>query len=106
MSSRFLLIAAGSIALASCNTMYTHIGDEDPGMGEAVAYDAAVQTVNPTPVYSADSAKPGANGDVGAHAVLRYRTDQVKQPQRFTTTSGTGGGSGGGGGGSSGGGPH
>ena len=98
MSSRFLLIAAGSIALASCNTMYTHIGDEDPGIGEAVAYDAAVETVNPTPVYSADSAKPGDNGEHGQRAVLRYRTDAVKAPQAMSTSSGTGGGSSGGGG--------
>lgn len=92
MSSRFLLIAAGSIALASCNTMYTHIGDVDPGMGEAVAYDSAVEIVNPTPVYSADSAKPGDNGDKGAQAVLRYRSDKVKEVQNIRTSSGTGGG--------------
>lgn len=92
MSSRFLLIAAGSIVLASCNTMYTHIGDVDPGMGEAVAYDSAVEIVNPTPVYSADSAKPGDNGDKGAQAVVRYRTDKVKEVQNIRTSSGTGGG--------------
>lgn len=92
MSSRFLLIAAGSIVLASCNTMYTHIGDVDPGMGEAVAYDSAVEIVNPTPVYSADSAKPGDNGDKGAQAVLRYRSDKVKEVQNIRTSSGTGGG--------------
>jgi hypothetical protein len=92
MSSRFLLIAAGSVALASCNTMYTHIGDVDPGMGEAVAYDSAVEIVNPTPVYSADSAKPGDNGDKGAQAVVRYRTDKVKEVQNIRTSSGTGGG--------------
>jgi len=96
MSSRFLLIAAGSIALASCNTMYTHIGDVDPGMGEAVAYDAAVETVNPTPVYSADSAQPGSSGVHGQHAVLRYRSDAVKPPQAMSTSSGSGGGSSGG----------
>ena len=92
MSSRFLLIAAGSIVLASCNTMYTHIGDVDPGMGEAVAYDSAVEIVNPTPVYSADSAKPGDNGDKGAQAVLRYRSDKVKEVQNIRTSSATGGG--------------
>jgi hypothetical protein len=94
MSSRFLVIAIGSVALASCNTMYTHIGDEDPGMGEAVAYDSAIETVNPTPVYSVDSAKPGDNGDKGAQAVLRYRSDKVKAVENVRTTSGTGGGGG------------
>ena len=96
MSFRIALIAIGAVTLAGCNTMYTHIGDEDPGIGEAVAYDAAIQTVNPAPVYSADSAKPGANGDVGAHAVLRYRTDKVKRPIAQSPSSGTGGSSGGG----------
>ena len=100
MSFRFLLIAAGGLALTACNTMYTHIGDEDPGIGEAVAYDAAIETVNPTPVYSADSAKPGDNGEVGVAAVKRYRSGSVKDVQSMSTSSG------GGGGGGSGGGPH
>jgi hypothetical protein len=96
MSSRFFLIAAGSILLASCNTMYTHIGDVDPGMGEAVAYDAAVVTVNPAPVYSANSAQPGSSGEHGQRAVLRYRTDAVKAPQAMSTSSSGGGGMSGG----------
>ena len=92
MSFRFLLIAAGGLALTACNTMYTHIGDEDPGMGEAVAYDAAIQTVNPTPVYAANGAQPGDNGEHGQKAVQRYRSDQVKAVQTIRTSSGGGGG--------------
>jgi hypothetical protein len=68
--------------------MYTHYGDEDPGMGEAVKYNSALQTINPTPVYSADSSQPGSNGEVGAAAVKRYRTDKVKQPESLGTSSG------------------
>ena len=96
MSFRIALIAIGAVALAGCNTMYTHIGDEDPGIGEALAYDAAVQTINPAPVYGPEGAKPGDNGDVGAKAVARYRTDKVKQPVRQSASSGSGGGSSGG----------
>lgn len=96
-SRRIWIVAIASTALAGCNTMYTHYGDEDPSLGEAVKYDAAVQTINPTPVYSADSAQPGSNGEVGAAAVKRYRTGKVKDVQSLGTSSGgSGGGSGGG----------
>ena len=97
-SRRIWTVAVASAALAGCNTMYTHYGDEDPSLGEAVKYDAAVQTINPTPVYSADSAQPGSNGEVGAAAVKRYRTDKVKQIESLGTGSSGGGSSGGGGG--------
>jgi hypothetical protein len=76
--------------------MYSHYGDEDPSLGETVKYNAAIQTINPTPVYSADSAQPGSNGDVGAQAVKRYRTGAVIQPESLGTNSGAGMSSGGG----------
>jgi hypothetical protein len=101
MSSRRIWIAAvACAALGGCNTAYTHIGDEDPGLGEAVKYDAAIQTINPAPVYAADSTQPGSSGEMGAKAVKRYRSGQVYQPESMSTTSGTAGGGG------SGGGPH
>jgi hypothetical protein len=81
--------------------MYTHYGDDDPSLGEAPKYDAAIQTVNPAPVYSADSAQPGSNGAVGVDAVKRYRTGKVIQPESLgtgSTSSGTGGGMSSGGG--------
>lgn len=87
---RALVPILGAAALAGCNTMNTHIGDEDPGMGEAVKYNAALQTINPTPVYPPTAAQPGDNGDVGAHAVKRYRTDTVKPVETMQTTSGSG----------------
>ena len=63
MSSKHLwIVVIASAALAGCNTWYTHYGDEDPGFGEAAKYDAAIQTINPAPVYAADSAQPGSNG--------------------------------------------
>jgi len=88
---RLLLAAVGALGLAGCNTMNSHIGDEDPGWGEAVKYNAAIQTINPTPVYSATSAQAGDNGDKGAHAVKRYRTDTVKPLETYTTSTGSGG---------------
>lgn len=82
--------SAGAMALAGCNTVNSHIGDTDPFMGEAVKYNAAVQTIDPAPVYPPDGAQAGDNGDVGARAVKRYRNGQVKQVETMTTTAGTG----------------
>jgi hypothetical protein len=99
MSSKVPLIAAAAVlvvVLAGCNTAHKNIGMEDPAMGEAIKYDAALQTINPDPVYPAGAAQPGDNGDVGAKAVKRYRTDAVKKVETMQTTSGgSGGGSGG-----------
>ena len=97
MSFRLVLIAAGAVTLAACNTMNTHIGDEDPAFGEALAYDKAIQIINPAPVYAADSAKPGDNGDRGAQNVKDYRGGKVKPVSNIGTSSGGGGGGGGGG---------
>lgn len=80
-SKRLWIVVVGCAALAGCNTAQTHIGDEDPGIGEAVKYDAAVQTINPAPIYPANSTQPGSNGEVGAKAVVRYRTDKVIEPR-------------------------
>jgi hypothetical protein len=87
------IIAAAGVALAGCNTANTHIGDESAVLGEAVKYDAAVQIINPTPVYSAEGAQPGDNGEKGAAAVEHYRKGQVKDVQVMETSGSTGGGS-------------
>lgn len=97
MSSRraiSLLLASATFALAGCNTANSHIGDEDPFMGEAVKYNAAIQTINPAPVYPATAAQPGDLGAKGSEAVKRYRTDKVKQIETMETTSGGTSGSG------------
>lgn len=90
MSSRVLLIAAATVALGACSTMNKNIGQEDPAIGEAVKYNAAVQTINPDPVYQAGDAQPGDSGVKGAAAVKRYRSDAVKQVEVMQTTSGGG----------------
>lgn len=99
MSSRLLrvVVVVGVITLPACSTLNKPIGQEDPAVGEAVRYNAAVQTINPDPVYQAGDAQPGDSGVVGAAAAKRYRTDAVKPVQSMQT-----GGSGGSGGGSSG----
>jgi hypothetical protein len=103
---RWLALAAVS-ALAGCNTANSHIGDEDLFVGEAVKYNAALQTINPDPVYAEGSAVPGDNGAIGAEAMKRYRTGENKTQHKaeasaskssgLSTTQSTG---------SSGGGPH
>lgn len=99
MSFKLMLLGAGCLGLAACNTANTHIGDEDPFLGEAVKYNAAIQTINPDPVYTASSAQPGSNGEKGQKAVERYRKDQVNSrhqsgSQTVTGLSTTGGTSG------------
>jgi hypothetical protein len=83
---RILLIGLIAAPLTGCYT----IGREDVAWGEASKYDAAIQTINPAPVYPPNAAQPGDNGDKGAHAVVRYRTDTVKDVEQEQTTSGSG----------------
>ena len=91
MSSKLLLIAGAALALGACNTVNKNIGMEDPAFGEATRYNAAVQIINPDPVYQAGDAQPGDSGAKGAAAVKRYRTDAVKQVEAIETTSGSSG---------------
>lgn len=91
-SKRIWIAAAACVALAGCNTANSHIGDESASFGEALKYDQALQTINPAPVYSAEAAQPGDNGDRGAAKVQQYRKGQVKDVQTMETTSGGGGG--------------
>jgi len=91
MSSKILCAILPIFVVAGCNTT-KNIGQEDPAVGESVKYNAAVQTVNPDPVYPAGAAQPGDSGVKGAAAVKRYRTDAGKQVEVMQTTSGTSGG--------------
>lgn len=102
MSFKHLLIGASCVALVGCNTANSHIGDEDPYVGEAVRYNAAIQTINPDPVYAENGAQPGENGERGAEAVKRYRTDKVNSRHQSESRIRSSGGSGGGGSGVSG----
>ncbi len=90
----FCRLAAATIALALLaggDTVNPQTGSLDPGFGEAVKYNAAIQTIDPDPVYAEDGAQPGDSGAKGAAAVKRYRTDAVKDVEQVdTTTSGSG----------------
>ena len=58
MSSK-LLGAIGCMALlAGCETVPPQAGSLDAGFGEVTKYNAAVQTINPDPVYTAGGAQP------------------------------------------------
>lgn len=80
-----LILAGGAIAAAGCAPV-------DPGFGEAVRYDMAVQTVDPDPQFPPDGAKPGDHGEKAQKATERYRKGTTKP----VVESGAGGGSGGG----------
>ena len=88
----FCRLAAATIALAllaGCDTVNPHTGSLDPGFGEAAKYNAAIQTIDPDPIYSEDDAQPGDSGAKGAAAVKRYRTDAVKDVEVMATTTTT-----------------
>ena len=105
-SRRLIMTVAACAALAGCNTVNKTSADIDPGFGEAAAYDAALQIINPAPVYAENGAQPGDNGERAANAVKRYRLDQVNARHKaeaqaarssgLSTTQQQGGGSGGG----------
>ncbi len=96
MSSK-LLIATPLVALllSGCLTnMNQNPISPDPSFGEATKYNAAVQVIDPDPVYAASGSQPGDSGAKGAAAVKRYRTDAVKQVEVMSTSSSAGGSSG------------
>ena len=82
-------IAAGAAMLvaAACAPV-------DPGFGEALRYDMAIQTIDPEPVYPEDGAKPGDHGEKAAKATERYRKGQTKPVQVQSVGGSSGGGSG------------
>ena len=90
MSSKLWLAAAALCLASACESTNPMTGSTDPGFGEAVKYNMAIQVINPDPVYDEDGAQPGENGDVAARAVKRYRTGQVKTLESQTTTETTG----------------
>ncbi len=93
MSFRHRLIPlAALLALGGCNTANSVIGSGDKHLGEAARYNAAVQTINPDPVYAQGGALPGDDGAKAAAASKRYRTDAVKQVVDIKTSTSTSGG--------------
>ena len=70
---------------------------EDPALGEAVKYDAALQTINPDPVYPAGAAQPGDNGVRArrrSSAIAPTRSSRSRSMQTSTGGGASGGSSG------------
>lgn len=88
-----LLLAGAVLLVGGCSHIDPQTGSVDRQFGEAVAWNKAVQVVNPDPVYTADATQPGYDGDKATAASKRYRTDAVKKVEQVqTSTSSTGGG--------------
>jgi hypothetical protein len=81
-SERMLIVAgvllSGAVACAPV----------DPGFGEAVRYDMAIQTIDPDPVYPEDGMKPGSHGEKAQKATDRYRKGTTKALRTESTSSG------------------
>lgn len=83
----FLPLAAAVVMLSGCATVDEHTGSPDAQFGEASRWNAAMQIINPDPVYADDDAQPGDHGAKAVGAVERYRTDRVKEPRVQPTSS-------------------
>ena len=79
---------AAALTLSACATVEDQewIGYQDPGFGEANRATYAAMIVNPDPQY--DTPIPATSAEKAAQAIERYRNDQVKQPERTSTTEG------------------
>ena len=90
MSSKLLVASPLAVVLLSgcLANMNQNPISPDPGFGDAAKYNAAVQTIDPDPVYAEGGSQPGDSGAKGAAAVKRYRTDAVKQVEATQTTAG------------------
>ncbi len=90
MRFKSMLVLAGlAVAATGCAPV-------DPGFGEALHYDMAVQTVDPDPQYPADARQPGDHGEKAQKATERYRKGATKPVVQQTVGSGGAGGTGGG----------
>jgi hypothetical protein len=85
--AKLIISVTALLATAGCSAV-------DPGLGEALRYDMAIQTVNPDPVYPEGGAEPGDSGTKGADAVKAYRKGQTKPLRIESSTSGGGAGGG------------
>lgn len=82
MRFKLILILAGTVLVAAgCAPV-------DPGFGEALRYDMAVQTVDPDPQYPADALQPGYHGEKAQKATDRYRKGATKPVQAQSSSSG------------------
>ena len=85
--AKLMLAGAAAIAIVALGAC----APVDPGYGEALRYDMAIQTVDPDPVYPEDGAKPGDSGEHAAKATDRYRKGQTKAIRRESASGGSSG---------------
>lgn len=80
------LAVSAALALSACaTTEFAEWGGvQDPGFGEANRATYAAMVVNPDPQY--DTPIPATSAEKAAQAIERYRNDQVKVPERTSTT--------------------
>ena len=94
---RIRLIALAAVPLlAGCETDQMGIGRPASTFGEANRQTMMAQVVDPDPQY--EFLDPETSALHAAQAVERYRTDNVKKPERVRSTESSGGGGGGSGG--------
>ena len=85
MTKLGLAAAAAAVTLGACAPV-------DHGMGEALKYDMALQTINPQPVYGPNALQPGYSGNKAQNASERYRKGaQVNEWHRTWSTIDKGG---------------
>ena len=92
-SKRLACLVAAPLLLAGCAKDYSaEVGQIDPAdFGEANRQTYAAMIIDPDPQYDTPMA---TSGEHAAAAVERYATDQVKQPERISSTVSTSGGGG------------
>ena len=73
MRSKLHLLSTGAVLVAAAGC-----APVDPGFGEALKYDMAVQTIDPDPVYAEGSTQPGYHGEKAQKATDRYRKGTTK----------------------------
>ncbi|TCJ39496.1 hypothetical protein [Parafrankia sp. BMG5.11] len=87
MPTKIFAAASFALALSACTHGQSdglpYLGGQD-NFGEANRQTMAAQIIDPAPVYT--SAIPETHAEHAAQAVERYRTDQVKQPDRVRTS--------------------
>ena len=86
-TKRFTLpLLALGMAVTGCTTVADQefLGYQDPGFGEANRATFAAMVINPDPQY--DTPIPTTSAQHAAAAIQRYRNDEVKQPERMSTT--------------------
>ena len=81
---RTLALASGTFAVAGCATGSGEDFMADTTWGEANRRTMAAQVIDPNPVY--EDPIPPTSADNAVDAIDRLRNDQVKEPERVSTT--------------------